>query len=126
MTTQTDTMNPSGVDRRAVEDAIERLIAILDAMDGDPDVEDGADAEPPFGWTRDGDHGSNSQDEEEPSLGWTAGFSHQGSGWHGGTDDREDEHDGREPDYYSDTGEDIPGSAARPGTGEDSFIGRAA
>lgn len=30
----------SGEVRRAVEDEIERLLSILDAMDGDPDLED--------------------------------------------------------------------------------------
>jgi hypothetical protein len=32
--------------RRSIEDAIERLLALLDALDGDPDLEDGADTEP--------------------------------------------------------------------------------
>jgi hypothetical protein len=32
--------------RRSIEDAIERLIALLDALDGDPELEDGADHEP--------------------------------------------------------------------------------
>lgn len=36
--------------RREIESAIERLIALLDLIDGDPDLEDGADGEPSLGW----------------------------------------------------------------------------
>ena len=61
--------------REALADRIERYLAILDRLDGDPDLEDGADAEPSLG-----------------SLGSTAAS--RGSGhtlWlRGGTDDRED------------------------------------
>jgi len=32
--------------RRSIEDEIERLIALLDLLDGDPDLEDGRDDEP--------------------------------------------------------------------------------
>lgn len=32
--------------RRSIEDAIERLLAMLDQMDDDPDLEDTGDAEP--------------------------------------------------------------------------------
>lgn len=32
--------------RTQIEDAVERLLAMLDALDGDTDLEDGADAEP--------------------------------------------------------------------------------
>lgn len=32
--------------RTRIEDAVEWLLAILDALEGDPDLEDGADAEP--------------------------------------------------------------------------------
>ena len=35
----------------------------------------------------------------ESSLGLTATFKQSGPRWLGGTDDREDEHDGREPDH---------------------------
>lgn len=44
--------------RTAIADEIERLIAALDEMDGDPDLEDGHDAE------ADGA-------DTEPALGWT-------------------------------------------------------
>lgn len=43
--------------RREIENHIERLIAALDALDGDPDLEGDADFEP--------------QGDDEPSLGWT-------------------------------------------------------
>jgi hypothetical protein len=36
--------------RREIESAIERLIALLDFVDGDPDLEDGSDDEPSLGW----------------------------------------------------------------------------
>jgi hypothetical protein len=36
--------------RREIERAIERLIALLDLIDGDPDLEDGGDGEPSLGW----------------------------------------------------------------------------
>ena len=32
-----------GPDRKSVEDEIERLVGILDRLDGDPDLEDNAD-----------------------------------------------------------------------------------
>ncbi|RUV00543.1 hypothetical protein EOA79_20280 [Mesorhizobium sp. M1A.F.Ca.IN.020.03.2.1] len=36
--------------RRAIEDEIERLISLLDLMEADCDLEDGADDEPSLGW----------------------------------------------------------------------------
>ena len=36
----------SSTPRQAVEDAIDRLIGLLDQLDGDPDLEDGGDDEP--------------------------------------------------------------------------------
>lgn len=74
--------------RTRIEDAIERLIAMLDALDGDADFEPGNDDEPSFGWaysfdgaplTSAADRGDDreldqSDDEDggdlEPSLGW--------------------------------------------------------
>ncbi|MCJ2108634.1 hypothetical protein MKK70_25325 [Methylobacterium sp. E-041] len=35
--------------RALIEDAVERLLAMLDALDCDPDLEDGADDEPSLG-----------------------------------------------------------------------------
>ncbi len=37
---------PEPTVRRSIEDAIERLMALLDFIDGDPDLEDGGDTEP--------------------------------------------------------------------------------
>lgn len=36
--------------RREIESVIERLIALLDFVDGDADLEDTADGEPSLGW----------------------------------------------------------------------------
>jgi hypothetical protein len=40
--------------RKRLEDAIEKAIALLDEIDGDADIEDGADDEPSLGWTGSG------------------------------------------------------------------------
>lgn len=42
--------------RSRIEATIEQLLALLDQIDGDPDLEPGADDEPSLGWTyfRDG------------------------------------------------------------------------
>lgn len=40
---------PVSIARQQIEDEIERLIAILDGMEPDPDLEDGADSEPWLG-----------------------------------------------------------------------------
>ncbi|GGE24979.1 hypothetical protein GCM10011390_50490 [Aureimonas endophytica] len=37
--------------RRALADEIERLLRIIDALDGDPDLEPDADGEPSLGWS---------------------------------------------------------------------------
>lgn len=37
-------------DRKSLAYAVERLIAVLDALEPDPDLEDGPDAEPSLGW----------------------------------------------------------------------------
>lgn len=36
-----DRANPLPIDRSAIEQRIEQLIALLDVLDGDPDIEDG-------------------------------------------------------------------------------------
>lgn len=79
-------------DRASVATTIERLIDMLDAMEPDPDLEDGGDDEPWLGWCgqsrkqyggRDDreeaceDEGGQCEDEgayadKEPSLGWTS------------------------------------------------------
>ena len=38
--------------RRRLADAAERIIAALDALDGDADAEPDADSEPSLGWTK--------------------------------------------------------------------------
>jgi hypothetical protein len=67
---------------------IERLLDLLDRLDGDPDLEDGHDAEP--------------TEDPEPSIGWTEMLDQAGRqrfGYPTGSgDDLEAEHDGREPD----------------------------
>lgn len=71
--------------RQHIEDEIERLIAMLDAMEPDPDLEDGADSEPWLGWSGNGslslmgvtdDREQECEDEgaqvdEEYSCGWS-------------------------------------------------------
>lgn len=42
--------------RSIVAKEIERLIGILDAIDGDPDLEPGGDDEPSLGWLSNGGH----------------------------------------------------------------------
>jgi hypothetical protein len=89
-------------DRRAIEaeiqahlDTVEGLIAALDEIDGDETLEDGADEEPETDTELD-------TADAEPSLGsltscalWGAAADQRG--WAaGGTEDLEDEHDGRE------------------------------
>jgi hypothetical protein len=99
------------VPRAAVERAIEALVALLDALDPDPDLEPNGDEEPSLGWTGEGrGMGDGGDDREldtandEPSLGW------QNTGSQArlrtSPDDCEEqcedegaEHDGREPDY---------------------------
>jgi hypothetical protein len=90
--------------RGLVENAINGLVLLLDEIDSDPDLEDNQDAEPSLGWSVDGRPGDMSSEdreldpaETEPSLGWTAGINQASRNWLGGIDDREQEHDGREP-----------------------------
>ncbi len=54
--------------RARLTQEIEERIAILDALDGDPDLEPGADAEPTLGWTRTWAVG-NTHDLEEKDAG---------------------------------------------------------
>jgi len=55
--------------RREAAAEIERLIALLDVLDADPDLEEPGDAEPSLGWTSTGYLGGDSdcedQDEED-------------------------------------------------------------
>ncbi len=85
--------------RSALEAWIDRAIALLDEMDGDPDLEDNGDDEPSIGSL--GLVGANGQEydleldssDDEPSLGWTL------DGFMGSTfdPDREWDDGGRKP-----------------------------
>jgi hypothetical protein len=95
--------------RKEAAQEIERLIALLDRLDPDPDLED---------------NGDNDADlsEEEPSLGSIDNFTNQEK-WtgghavaHGRDADLEDEHDGREPD--ADDEEDDPAEDDDTGIGD--------
>lgn len=98
--------------RQRLSGLIERLIDTLDALDTDPDLEDGADDEPSLSAAIPVTHWGGSQD------GWIQGVE----------DDREDacedeggEHDGREPglvgvDHFTSFHEDEEANA--PETGE--------
>ncbi|MBB3020654.1 hypothetical protein FHR70_003740 [Microvirga lupini] len=87
--------------RTSIENELERLFSILDAIDGDPDLE------PSFGTVMPGYVDEAESDADlEPSLGWTGTYAH-------GTDqDLEEEHDGREPD------EDFEGNTDDNGIGD--------
>jgi hypothetical protein len=52
--------------RREAAAEVERLIALLDALEGDPDLEEPGDLEPSLGWTATGYLGGDS-DREDPS-----------------------------------------------------------
>lgn len=49
---------------RRLADATESIIALLDALDGDPEAEDCGDAEPSLGWTATMAWGSTDDREE--------------------------------------------------------------
>ena len=59
--------------RAAIGDEIERLIAHLDAIDGDPDLEEAGDLEPSLGFDRVGYDLELDTSDDEPSLGSLAG-----------------------------------------------------
>ncbi|WP_152044510.1 hypothetical protein [Aureimonas psammosilenae] len=55
--------------RVLIEDEIERLISLLDVIDGDPDAEDDGAIEPSLGWTLTMAHGTTDDLEQgEVSL----------------------------------------------------------
>lgn len=90
--------NDQNLLRSAIENEIERLIRLLDLLDGDCDLEDGADAEPSiestpriFGDRAEHDLELDSSDDEwsgdehEPTLGWgnpRCGTPDIAKGWH--------------------------------------------
>lgn len=59
--------------RRRIEETIEQLVAILDAFDGDPDLEQSAGdfGELDVGDDREPEEDFEPGEDEEPSLGWT-------------------------------------------------------
>lgn len=75
--------------RRQMEEAVERLIAVLDSLDGDTDLEPDNDAEQtgtetlgggfrnsPFGDDDEDSHDAEAGDaDREPTLGWSEGES---------------------------------------------------
>ena len=81
--------------RRRLESVIEIAIALLDALDGDEDLEETGDLEPYLGWVgagpgrtlTDGDREEDAGDEpepetdDEPSLGWTDDEAERGTGY---------------------------------------------
>ena len=83
-------------------DAVDCLLATMDAEDGDADLEPSLAGFNPLGYfdDREADDGGVDADEE-PSLGSLGGTARSGGsqlGWAGGdTSEREEEHDGREP-----------------------------
>ena len=56
--------------RRCMERAIEALMAALDALDGDPDLESSHDDEPSLGWTGAGEGRSNTSFAIFSAGGW--------------------------------------------------------
>ena len=61
--------------RHALENAIERLVALLDTLDPDPDLEPDTDDEPSLAGGSVGDDGRDREldlCDDEPSLGWTS------------------------------------------------------
>jgi len=82
---------------------VDGLLQILDAIDADPDLEPSTSAHawpgtPSGAWDECEDNHDAEHEDGEPSLGWTATNKQLGWPWYGDTDEREDEHDGGEPD----------------------------
>lgn len=78
--------------RRRLTALIDRLITMLDDMDGEPDLEDGGDDEPSLAAP---DHGSSGS-----QVRWSAGTDDDREG---ACEDEGAEHDGREPEEDNDT-----------------------
>lgn len=58
--------------RRTIEDAIEALIALLDLMDGDPDLEENGDLEPSLAHTVHGGCCDSEETDLEENEAWAA------------------------------------------------------
>jgi len=109
MATATHTTNPS-ITRRAVEQQIDALIDLLNTLDPDPDLEPSlafterlyniSQADPNYAANANAGDDREADDEREPSLGSVNPtiYGVQESWSAGNCDDREDEHDGAEPD----------------------------
>ncbi|AMM83986.1 hypothetical protein [Martelella sp. AD-3] len=90
--------------KRKIEDAVENLLMILDAYDGEADDEDDGSDEPVNGWPNQGQFSNNAMScddereidnsEYEPWLGWTT------SGLAGATYDRDLEINGDEHEPF--------------------------
>jgi hypothetical protein len=96
--------------RREAHDTIDELLTLLDALEGDTDLEPSLAATPSLDQTdwaggSSDDREGCAHDDREPSLGSTESVCQ--AHWSSGEgDDREDEHDGREPngDEHDDDG----------------------
>lgn len=81
------------VDRVAIEAAIDRLIDLLDELDGDPDLEPYLAGDLNMRMGAIGDDREGDDADNEPSLGWPCddhGGANQASAtWYAGNDDRE-------------------------------------
>ena len=89
--------------RERIEAAVDGLLQLLDAIDADPDLESSTSALTELGvpsgaWDECEDNHDAEHEDGEPSLGWTATNKQLGWPWYGDTDEREDEHDGGEPE----------------------------
>jgi hypothetical protein len=96
--------------RREAQDAIDKLLTLLDALEGDTDLEPSLAATPSLDQTdwaggSSDDREGCAHDDREPSLGSTESVCQ--AHWSAGeNDDCEDQHDDREPngDEYDDDG----------------------
>lgn len=103
--------------RLAVEKEIERLIALLDNLAGDCDLEDSGDEEPTHGWPNNGQSCTSAMScdderevdtaDDEPSLGWGSHVNQWSPSRIGtaGTFDPDREIEGDEDDFSGDEGD---------------------
>jgi len=111
-------------DRRRMEAAIETLIAALDALDGDSDLEPATDDEPSIGWPLGASGATAFQDSDDRELDdereFTALERHGGGFVWSGADDDEDSHDSEYcvADHF--------GIGDMDGVAEQGFLGMAA
>lgn len=70
------------IHRHKIERAIDVLIALLDAADGDPDLEPSLGYNPYGSNDAEGEHDGREPDEDgEPDLGWTENVMQGGPSW---------------------------------------------